>query len=100
MTTSLDCNLKPKQRNAVECLLKKDDMLAFLLTVCAFSRIALVGNSTFSWKFSSTGTNSGSADFILATWPLEFGGNFLCFFAPGLLLREDREDSSAVFDLA
>ena len=34
----------------MECLVKKDDVLAVLLAGCAFSRIATAGNTTFSWN--------------------------------------------------
>ena len=70
----------------------KDDALAVLPIGCAFSRIATAGNSTFSWKFSSTGTDSGSVDFIS-------GSCIFFFIAPGLLSREDTEDGSALFHL-
>ena len=88
----------------MECLLKKDDVLAVLPTGCAFSRIATAGNSTLVFlelhyqRFSITDTDCGSVDFIFGTLPLGFGRNFLNFFAPGLLSREDTEDCSALFD--
>ena len=89
--------MKPKQRNAVECLLKKDEVLAVLPTGCAFSRIAEVGNSTFSWKFSSTDTKSGSVEFIFRTWPLGFGRNFLHFFLVWIISWEKIKKTAALF---
>ena len=85
----------------MECVVKKDDMLAVLPTGCAFSRTTTAGNATFSWNRIARDFRAPASTLVLWTSYLQIGPwdseETLCIFlATGLLSREDTEDGSAL----
>ena len=85
----------------MECVVKKDDVLAVLPTGCAFSRTATAGNATFSWNCIARDFRAPASNLVLWTSYLQIGPwdseETLCIFsAAGLLSREDTEDGSAL----
>ena len=57
----------------MECLVKKDDVLAVLPTGCTFSRIATAGNETFSWNCIARDFRAPASTLVLWTSYLQIG---------------------------